>query len=117
MLIAAGMTGCNENNNSTPEDQGAEQSEVTFTFEVTDKDGNVSAEEITTTEAKVGAALFEAGITDNAEFVTYINGVRADWTEDGHWWEFFVDGVSSMVGVNEVDAEAGKVYAFIYTPA
>ena len=109
VLIAVSTTACNE--------KEPENSEKTFLLEVVDIDENVTTLSVTTTEATVGAALFEAEIIDNADFVTVVNGVRADFVEDGYWWQFFVDGEASMVGVGRTEIEEGRAYAFIYTKA
>jgi len=95
---------------------------TTFIFEVTDADGNVSAWNVSTNESTVGEALVGVGLIDGemSDFglmVTHVNGLRADFTEDGAWWAFYVDGEMAMVGVDSTDIEEGAVYAFVYTPA
>jgi hypothetical protein len=121
VLIAVGtLAACDENNVSqTPETTitAAIVTERTFTLEVTDDEGNTASQSVTTTETTVGAALYEAGITDSSEFVTVINGIRADFVEDGYWWAFYINGEMAMVGVGGTDVEEGGIYAFIYTPA
>jgi hypothetical protein len=91
--------------------------ELNFTLEVIDADGNVTPVHVGTNQMTVGAALFEAEIIDAPDFVTYVNGIRADYTADGCWWQFFVDGEPSMLGVNRVNIEEGVTYAFVITPA
>jgi len=108
-LIAVGVAGCNE--------QEPDNSEKTFTLEVYGITDSIIVHEITTTEKTVGAALLEAELIDNADFVTYVVGWRADYVEDGYWWQFFVDGEPSMVGVGRTEIEEGVLYAFIYTKA
>ena len=93
-----------------------------FTFEMTDEDGNVSAWNVHTNEATVGAALLGVGLIDGdvSDFglmVTHVNGIRADFTEDGAWWAFYIDGEMAMAGVDSTDIEEGTSYAFVYTPA
>jgi len=93
---------------------------VTFTFEVTDGDLNLTEWEITTHESTVGAALLAEGlITGDAGalglFVTSVNGIVADWNADESWWAFYVDGEMSLLGVDGVPTESGRTYAFVYT--
>jgi len=93
-----------------------------FTLEVTDDNGNVTSLTIKTDESTVGAALLNEGIIDGdvSDFglmVLFVNGVRADYFEDGAWWAFYIDGEMAMEGVDTTEIEEGKTYAFIYTPA
>ena len=93
-----------------------------FTLEVTDDNGNVTSLTIKTDESTVGAALLDEGIIDGdvSEFglmVLFVNGLRADYVEDGAWWAFYIDGEMAMEGVDTTEIEEGKTYAFIYTPA
>ena len=93
-----------------------------FLFEVTDDNGNVSAWNIHTDEETVGAALVKLGmiegvVTDFGLMVFYVNGLRADFEDDGAWWAFYVDGEMAMVGVDATDIEKDKTYAFVYTEA
>ena len=93
-----------------------------FTFEVTDATGNTTSQTISTTEATVGAALIEKGLiegddTDFGLMVSHVNGIRADFNEDGAWWAIYIDGEMAMAGVDSIDIEEGVTYAFVYTPA
>jgi len=104
--------------NDTP----ANQTQKTFTLEVTDADGNVTTQTIRTTEETVGAALIKEGLIagDESEFglmVMYVNGIRADFVEDSAWWAFYIDDEMAMAGVDSIDIEDGVTYKFIYTPA
>ena len=95
---------------------------TTFTFEVTDNDGNVSVWNVRTNESTVGAALVGVGLiegetSDFGLMVSHVNGLRADFNEDGAWWAFYIDGGMAMVGVDSTDIEEGASYAFVYTPA
>jgi len=93
-----------------------------FIFEVTDADGNVTAKTISTTEATVGDALVKEGLiegetSDMGLMVSHVNGIRADFMEDGAWWALYVGGEMAMVGVAPINIEEGETYAFVYTPA
>lgn len=114
-LIAASVAGCSEK--GEPAASGGERGEVTFTLEVTDSGGDLTSQVITTTEATVGAALYNEGITDSEIFITVINGIRADFTEDGYWWAFYIGGEMAMTGAGETEIQEGMTYAFVCTPA
>jgi len=93
-----------------------------FLFEVTDDTGNVNSWNVHTDETTVGAALVDVGLIEGTEsefglMVFYVNGIRADFDEDGAWWAFFIDGEMAMVGVDSTDIEEGVTYAFVYTEA
>lgn len=96
--------------------------ETVFYFEVTDDDGIVSLWVVHTNHTTVGAALVEVGLisgdeTDFGLMVTYVDGLRADFNEDGAWWAFYIDGEMAMTGVDATEIEAGVTYAFVFTPA
>ena len=93
-----------------------------FSFEVTDDGGEVTTWIVHTDESTVGAALVDAGLIEGAEtdmglMVERVNGLRADYNEDGAWWAFYIDGEMAMVGVDATDIEKGVTYAFVYTEA
>ena len=93
-----------------------------FVFEVTDDEGQVSVWNVSTGETTVGAALVAVGLiegdmSDFGMMVTHVNGLRADFNEDGAWWAFYIDGEMAMMGVDSTDIEKGVIYAFVYTPA
>lgn len=107
-------------------DVGASQDigtgETVFYFEVTDDDGNISLWLVHTDHATVGAALVDVGLisgdeTDFGLMVTHVDGLRADFNEDGAWWAFYIDGEMAMTGVDATEIEAGVTYAFVFTPA
>jgi len=119
---AQGQTpGANATNDRT-DAQDIGEGRTMFIFEVTDDDGDVSVWNVHTNETTVGAALIEVGLIDGnlSDFglmVTHVNGLRADFTEDGAWWAFFIDGEMAMAGVDATDIKEGASYAFVYTPA
>jgi hypothetical protein len=125
VLIAVGTTGCNEN--TPPDASGIEaqsigQGETVFRLEVTDNEEKTTVWDVRTNEATVGAALLEAGLIEGTVgewglMVSHVNGLRADFTEDGYWWAFYIDGEMAMAGVDSTDIEEGVIYAFVYTPA
>ena len=106
----------------TPKDNEPDNSEKSFILEVTYEDGSVNSYTVNTTEATVGAALLEEGLIEGTTssmglMVSHVNGVRADFVEDGAYWMFVIDGEMAMVGVDSTNIEEGVIYAFVYTPA
>ena len=102
--------------------QNIGEGQVVFLFEVTDGEGKITSWNVHTNETTVGAALVELGmiegaVSDFGMMVSYVNGIRADFVEDGAWWAFYIDGEMAMVGVDSTDIETGVTYAFIYTDA
>ncbi|MCL1845399.1 MAG: DUF4430 domain-containing protein [Defluviitaleaceae bacterium] len=82
--------------------------------------GEISTFRVSTDEETVGDALFALNLIDGEYgafglFVTTVNGITADFDEDGAWWAFWVDGEMSMTGVSETPAENGANYAFVLT--
>ncbi len=125
VLIAAmalTCTGCND----TPSDQSAlsdtatttaKAETVSFTFTVTDTEGEETSFEITTTEKTVGAALLKEGLISGEEgqyglYVKTVNGITLDFDKDGKYWAFYVNGEYAMTGVDTTDIVAGETYAF-----
>lgn len=90
---------------------------ASFTFTVSDIDGNESAFEVKTDKTTVGEALLDAGIIagDDGEYGLYVkevNGITADFDVDGTYWAFYINGEYAMTGVDDTDVEAGAAYAF-----
>jgi len=106
-----------------PQKDEPDHSEKSFILEVTYADGSVNSYTINTTEATVGAALLNEGIIEGEEtpglglMVSHVNGIRADFVEDGAYWMFVINGEMAMAGVDSTDIEEGVIYAFVYTPA
>jgi len=98
------------------------EGETVFPFEVVDADGNKTRFNVHTGADNVGDALLAAELIEGEDgqygfFVTSVIGIRADYTLDGYWWCFQVDGEDSLVGVSGTAIKAGEVYAFVCTPA
>ena len=49
--------------------------------------------------------------------VSIVNGVRADYTLDGAYWAFYVDGEYCNYGVSEQPVEDGDNFSIVYTVA
>ena len=119
VAMALSMTACT-NNTPDSSDAGQEQGqsvEQSFTFEVVDKDGNVTTFDITTDKATVGEALLEEGLIKGEDgqyglYVTEVNGIVADYNVDQTYWAFYVDGTYASSGVDTTDVVDGSTYSF-----
>ena len=120
VAMALSMTACTTNNGSDDANACAEQSvtvEMSFTFEVVDKDGNVETFDITTDKTTVGDALLEEGLIAGEVgqyglYVTEVNGIVADYNVDQTYWAFYVDGAYAATGVDTTDVVDGTTYSF-----
>lgn len=88
-----------------------------FTFEVKMKDETTYTYTIQTDEETVGAALLGLKLIDGEDgqyglYVKSVLGEKLDYDTDGYWWGLYVDGESSMVGVDSVAITDGSTYTF-----
>ena len=119
VAMALSMTACT-NNTADKGDANQEQGQLveqSFTFEVVDKDGNVTTFDITTDKATVGEALLEEGLIAGEVgqyglYVTEVNGIVADYNVDRTYWAFYVDGAYASSGVDTTDVADGATYSF-----
>ncbi len=63
----------------------------------------------------VGAALVEHGLLEGDEgeyglYVKKVNGMKADYDEDGTYWAFYVNGEYALSGVDSTEIDESKVY-------
>jgi hypothetical protein len=124
VAMALSMTACTNNvsddaaNTGSEVEQTVEQTvEQSFTFEVVDKDGNMTVFDITTDKATVGEALLEEGLIKGEDgqyglYVTEVNGIVADYNIDQTYWAFYVDGAYASSGVDMTDVVDGATYSF-----
>jgi predicted small lipoprotein YifL len=125
LIAVTALTGCagNSGPGESPDTaQNIGQGGTVFRFEVTDNNQMVTAWDVHTNETTVGAALLAVGLIEGepSDFgleIKYVNGLRADFTEDKAFWAFHVDGGFAMSGVDSTDIETDKTYALVYTPA
>ena len=116
-LAACGETGTKAKNNvnATQEDT------ITITVKVIAADESEKTFTIETDKKYLGAALYDEGLVTKEEFesgfYTYIDGVRADYTQDKCWWCFTKDGEAVMVGANELEIADGDTFEITNTPA
>lgn len=81
------------------------------------KDETTYTYTIQTDEETVGAALLGLKLIDgeNGQYGLYVKSVLGetlDYDTDGYWWGLYVDGESSMVGVDSVAVTDGSTYTF-----
>ena len=93
---------------------------MSFTFVVTDLEGNESTFDITTSKATVGEALLDEGLIagENSEYGLYVisvNGLTADWDNDQTYWAFYIDGEYAVTGVDATEVTEGATYSFVLT--
>ena len=91
---------------------GDGEKEVKVEFEAQDKSVTIT---LLTDKATLGEALYEHGLINDPSFFDTANGMKADWSKDQSWWNVQKDGVSSMVGVDQIQISDGEHYELVYT--
>ena len=96
----------------------------TVTIEVLDHAGASTTYAVTTDAAFLQQAMEEAeGLTFACSDGPYgasvhtVNGLRADYTLDGAYWGFFVNGEYCTYGITQQPVEDGDHFRIVYTPA
>lgn len=130
VLIAAMallVTGCDNKNqdgsdssektSSAITSSNIDETEVSFTFEVVDANGEKTSREITTTKTTVGDALLELNLIEGEKgayglYVKTVNGVTVEYEKDGKYWAFYVNGAYATSGVDTTDIVDGATYTF-----
>ncbi len=119
VLIAAmalAITGCSNNENP------AGNTQKTFVFKVVDLDGTEKSFDITTDAATVGEALIAENLISGTTgeyslMVDTVNGIKYEYTADGAYWAFHIDGEYAMSGVDTTEITNGATYSFVATKA
>ncbi len=100
------------------------EGEKDITIEVVMSDETSTIYEVDTdAEYLIGAMEDADGLTFQGEEGPYgmsistINGVRADYTLDGAYWGFYVNGDYCNYGVSQQPVEDGDSFRIVYTPA
>ena len=98
--------------------------EKSITIEVVMQDETSTVYEVDTdAEYLIGAMQEADGLTFEGEEGIYgmsistINGVRADYTLDGAYWGFYVNGDYCNYGVSQQPIEDGDSFRIVYTEA
>lgn len=90
---------------------------TSFSFTVTDGEGQKTYFTVKTDEKILGTALEKCGLTESQEgpygrFVVKVNGIFAEYNTTGNYWALLVDGEYSMLGVDSVEVTEGGSYEF-----
>lgn len=93
-----------------------------ITIEVIDDAQASTIYEVSTDAEYLGDAIRETKELDvegtEGEYglmVDTVNGVVADYNENGAYWAFYVDGEYCMYGMDQQPIEDGQAYQIIYT--
>lgn len=93
-----------------------------ITIEVIDDAQASTMYEVSTDAEYLGDAIRETEGLDvegtESEYglmVDTVNGVVADYNENGAYWAFYVDGEYCMYGMDQQPIEDGQAYQIIYT--
>ena len=68
-------------------------------------------------ELEADGFTFEGDEGDYGLMVSTVNGVRADYTLDGAYWYFYVNGEACMNGVSTEPVHDGDAFEIVYTKA
>ena len=95
-----------------------------ITITVVDNEGNEKVYKVTTDAEVLSEAFQDAeGLSVEGEDAEYglvvdtVNGLRADYTKDGAYWSFLVNGEYSNYGVDTQPVQNGDEFRIVYTPA
>lgn len=93
-----------------------------ITIEVIDDTQASTVYEVSTDAEYLGDAIRETeGLavegteSEYGLMVDTVNGVVADYNENGAYWAFYVDGEYCMYGMDQQPIEDGQAYQIIYT--
>lgn len=91
--------------------------DASFSLTVVDQEGAETTFEVHTDKETVGEALLETGLIEGDEgeyglYVKTVNGVTADYDEDGVYWAFYINGEYAETGVDATPVTEGEVYSF-----
>ncbi len=100
----------------------AQEGAKNITIEVIDDAQKSTMYEVNTDAEYLGDAIRETEelVVDGTEseygmMVDTVNGVVADYNENGAYWAFYVDGEYCMYGMDEQPIADGEAYQIIYT--
>lgn len=93
------------------------EGKTTFTFLVTDREGNETKFEIHTDKENVEEALSEHNLIQGEEgdyglYVKTVNGITADYDTDQTYWAFYVNGEYAQSGIESTKVAEGDCYSF-----
>lgn len=129
MSVAVYTAGCGSRTESEEPDTGSAaestlqedktlgEGEKAFWLTVVDKDGGETRFEIHTDQETVGEALSELGVIEGEEseyglYVKTVNGITADFEQDGVYWAFYINDEYAQTGVDATVITEGESYSF-----
>ncbi len=132
LIVAMALTfsacGKNDSNTTTTttttttQASGETKKELSFVFKVVDLDGSEKSFDIKTDAKTVGDALINEKLISGESsqyglMVDTVNGIKYDYTADGAYWAFYVNGEYASTGVDSTDIVDGATYSFVATKA
>lgn len=78
-------------------------------------DGKSITITLKTNEANLGAALYEAELTNDSSFFDTLNGIELDWNTHKAYWAFYEGETYMQIGVADEAISGGEHYRFVYT--
>lgn len=119
VAMALSFSACGNDSNTNTDDAKVEK---TFVFKVVDLDGSEKSFDIKTDAKTVGEALVAEKLISGTEgdyglMVDTVNGIKYDYTADGAYWAFYINGEMAMSGVDTTDVVEGTTYSFVATKA
>lgn len=120
LIVAMALTFSACGNDSNVNDDA--KVEKSFIFKVVDLDGTEKSFDIKTDATTVGEALLAEKLISGTTseyglMVDTVNGIKYDYTADGAYWAFYVNGEYAMSGVDTTDITDGATYSFVATKA
>ena len=105
-----------------PADDTAPAGEKTITVDVVDNEGKTTTFVITTSaetlaDALLDEKLVEGDVGEYGLMITTVNGLRADYNEDGAYWGMFQGGEYMSTGASDTMINDGDHYELVYTKA
>lgn len=105
-----------------PSPEEPEGVEKTITVTVTDDEGVDAVYTVVTKANYLRGALEEALTLEGDEssyglYIKSVNGLRADYTLDGAYWQLTKDGTPLMTGADDTPIVDGDSYGVVYTRA
>ena len=86
---------------------------VTFKVEAGEKSITLT---LKTDAATLGDALKEQHLIEGTDgLYTVVNGIRADYNEDGYYWGFFQNGEYMMQGIDDTEIKGGEQFELVRT--
>ncbi|MBO5943926.1 MAG: DUF4430 domain-containing protein [Clostridia bacterium] len=121
LIVAMALTfsACGNDSNTNTGDAKVEKS---FVFKVIDLDGSEKSFDIKTDAKTVGEALVNEKLISGEQgdyglMVDTVNGIKYDFTADGAYWAFYVNGEYAMSGVDTTEIDETAIYSFVATKA